>query len=206
VSKETYYRGKRDLLCADFWETAYQPPLYAVDQTPRRCHQNLCVCVCVCVCVSKCVCIVNIYIYKMARGPRVSIDILRLHTHTHTIAQLHTIIDTIETIAQLHTILSDCIYCIYCIVWSWAIVQWSRYYNWAMTMWHYVWWSDTMYDDVTLCNAEAEAEMLKQEEGCDTMYDDVTLCMMMWHYITQILQLSNDAYTGRPRRPAAQCC
>jgi hypothetical protein len=47
----------------------------------------------------------------------------------------------------------------------------------CMMMWHYVWWCDTMYDDLTLCMM-----MWHYAWWCDTMYDDVTLCMM-WHYV-----------------------
>jgi hypothetical protein len=45
----------------------------------------------------------------------------------------------------------------------------------VMMMWHYAWWCDTLYDDVTLCMM-----MWDYAWWCDTLYDDVTLWHCVW--------------------------
>jgi hypothetical protein len=53
----------------------------------------------------------------------------------------------------------------------------------CMMMWHYVWWCDTMYQEMNPYD-HAISRMWRYVWWCDTMYDDVTLCMMMWHYVS----------------------
>jgi len=75
-------------------------------------------------------------------------------------------------------------------------------------MWHYVWWCDTMYDDVTLCmmthtHTHTPDQVRAVPRWCDTKYDDVTLCMMMWHYVwwhthTHTHQIKSGQYPDPP--------
>ena len=50
----------------------------------------------------------------------------------------------------------------------------------CMVMWQYVWWCDSMYDDVTVC-----------------VSDDVTVCMVMWHY--EWMMMWRCEYCVRPQ-------
>jgi len=63
----------------------------------------------------------------------------------------------------------------------------------SMMMWHYVWWCDTMYGDVTLCMM-----MWHCVWWCATMYDDVTRCMMMWQGGRQQQQHNDQQRQGPP--------
>jgi len=69
----------------------------------------------------------------------------------------------------------------------------------CMMMWHYVWWCDTMYDDVTLCMM-----MWHYAWWFDTMHDDMTLCMMIWHAFSS--RRRRDVLLARPRLVSSFLC